>query len=100
LGVAKSIKSFGQKIEMLEYTGTYSVKENSVVLKLNESILLKRSISDVLNNSTQYDNVYEIKGLIQEDGGIKFDIFKYIIHWQYPANILNGYYVEPEYLVK
>ncbi len=82
----ESIISFGEKSDKYEYTGTYSIINDKVTLNLSEVMLLKRSISDIRENVTEKDDISEIKGILNDDGGLKFDIFEYTIHWQYPAN--------------
>lgn len=72
--------------KMYTYTGEYSVNKNEIELTLSDRMLRKRSIyGDIANNTNEYEQELNFKGIIQDDGNIKFEIFEYEFAWQYPA---------------
>jgi hypothetical protein len=53
---------------------------------ISDKMLRKRSIyGDITDNLSEYEQELNIKGIIQDDGNIKFEIFDYVFAWQYPA---------------
>jgi hypothetical protein len=68
------------------YAGVYSVNQNEIELLLSDKMLRKRSkYGDIMENTSEYEQELIIKGIIQDDGNIKFEIFDYVFAWQYPA---------------
>lgn len=83
----ESITSFGKIKDKYVYTGKYTVEKTKIILVFNEKMLLKRTVNDILENTSEFDeDLTTIEGEIQEDGSIKFDVFDYTLHWLYPSN--------------
>lgn len=60
-----------------KYTGTYTIENNEIIIKLDEKMLKKRTEEDIVTNDSEYDDIQVIKGVLNENGIITFDVFEY-----------------------
>ncbi|QUI21369.1 hypothetical protein HZI73_03300 [Vallitalea pronyensis] len=77
-------KAYDDTLEKLQYHGHYEVNINNITLQLDEKMLKRSNREDIYNNDTLYEEGMILKGVLDQQGSLMFDILDYPFDSSYP----------------